>query len=236
MKTWKTFIPVVCFFALAVGYGLTGCGDDGDAARNDDPAGCQDKDGDGYGNPSSPSCVNSALDCDDNDADVRPRAPELCDGIDNQCPGDLGHGIVDDDAVCLCSFDGGSFTFSVENVDDDCPGVDVASLFPPAELYGPVALPGFQELPATIGFPFGPPIGTVPVSIYSGGDDIRIAGTQPIEVSIPGIGDVSATVTGTFCPTLRGQVLEMPSALIVRLTSPIACEVLIEADGTPQGG
>jgi hypothetical protein len=84
MKTWKTFIAVVCCCGLAVGYGLIGCDDQGDA----DHAVCQDNDGDGYGNPSSAACVHSGLDCDDTDEDVYPNATELCDGIDNQCPGD----------------------------------------------------------------------------------------------------------------------------------------------------
>jgi hypothetical protein len=35
-------------------------------------------------------------DCDDTDPDVYPAAQEICDGIDNQCPGDLGHGETDE--------------------------------------------------------------------------------------------------------------------------------------------
>jgi len=35
-------------------------------------------------------------DCDDADAAVFPAAPELCDGTDNQCPGDPGYGVVDE--------------------------------------------------------------------------------------------------------------------------------------------
>ena len=35
-------------------------------------------------------------DCDDTNADVYPNAPELCDGVDNQCPGDPGYGEVDE--------------------------------------------------------------------------------------------------------------------------------------------
>jgi hypothetical protein len=36
------------------------------------------------------------LDCDDNDATVFPGAPELCDGSDNQCADDPGHGATDE--------------------------------------------------------------------------------------------------------------------------------------------
>jgi len=53
---------------------------------------CNDLDGDGYGTPASPLCVNPAPDCDDNDAARNPGAPEgpfgdaTCgDTIDNDC-------------------------------------------------------------------------------------------------------------------------------------------------------
>ncbi len=46
-----------------------------------------DVDGDGWA-----VCV----DCNDGNAHVYPGAPEICDGIDNQCPGDPGYGAIDD--------------------------------------------------------------------------------------------------------------------------------------------
>jgi len=55
-----------------------------------------DADGDGYGDPATALCLSPASDCDDGHATVYPGAPELCDGIDNQCPGDPGHGSVDE--------------------------------------------------------------------------------------------------------------------------------------------
>jgi hypothetical protein len=63
--------------------------------------GCND-DGDGYcdagmavaGPPVT--CPHGGGDCDDADPSIYPEAPEVNDGLDNQCPGDPGHGIVDE--------------------------------------------------------------------------------------------------------------------------------------------
>jgi hypothetical protein len=47
-----------------------------------------DHDGDGH--------AICAGDCNDSHAAIYPDAPELCDGLDNQCPGDAGHGLIDE--------------------------------------------------------------------------------------------------------------------------------------------
>ncbi len=72
--------------------------DDGDICTENDSCSegsCSevplDEDNDGY---VSDSC--NGYDCDDAVPAVYPAAPELCDGIDNQCPGDVGYGDVDE--------------------------------------------------------------------------------------------------------------------------------------------
>jgi hypothetical protein len=56
---------------------------------------CQDRDGDGYGSPGAAACpLGEATDCDDAVAAMRPNAPELCDGLDNDCD------VAADEATC----------------------------------------------------------------------------------------------------------------------------------------
>jgi photosystem II stability/assembly factor-like uncharacterized protein/Leucine-rich repeat (LRR) protein len=64
-----------------------------------------DADGDGFGNPEQmlyvcnqpPGYVTNNTDCDDSRNDIYPDAPEFCDGVDNDC-----NGQVDETAECGC--------------------------------------------------------------------------------------------------------------------------------------
>ncbi len=63
----------------------------------------EDLDGDGYGSPGTgivvcDACltgyVRDSSDCDDGDPNTNPGADEICDGVDNDCDGDVDEGCV----------------------------------------------------------------------------------------------------------------------------------------------
>jgi len=68
---------------------------------------CTDNDGDGFGAFGSASCPETGVDCDDLDSSVFPGAPELCDGLDNDCDGLLpaNESDLDGDGFFICEND-----------------------------------------------------------------------------------------------------------------------------------
>jgi hypothetical protein len=58
---------------------------------------CADLDGDGYAGTGVPPCpAGVPLDCDDGNPATYSDANEIYDGLDNQCPGNNGYGLIDE--------------------------------------------------------------------------------------------------------------------------------------------
>ena len=74
--------------------------------------GCNDADDDGYGAPGGPTCPSGqSTDCDDDDASIYPGAPQVCDGVNNNCsaagwPGLAGTNEIDHDGDHRSACDG----------------------------------------------------------------------------------------------------------------------------------
>jgi hypothetical protein len=83
------------------GYRGTGCDlsadcDDSDINNWTSCATCLDSDTDDYFSGCDAYVTIPGPDCDDGKDYVYPGAPELCEGVDNQCPQDAGYGFLDE--------------------------------------------------------------------------------------------------------------------------------------------
>lgn len=91
--------------------------DDGDAAINPETVWYADFDGDGYGQTQyiTQSCEQpdgygpGSEDCDDDDASVSPGAEETCDGVDNNCDGEVDEVSAVDAVDWLVDADGDGY-------------------------------------------------------------------------------------------------------------------------------
>ena len=73
-------------------------------------SGCTDTDGDGYFQESG---CGTFVDCNDHASNIYPGAPELCDGIDNQCSGDTGYGEIDEGCTIDINSYAGTYTGTI---------------------------------------------------------------------------------------------------------------------------
>lgn len=118
-----------------------------------------DRDGDGYGDPTSEpvlSCSpqpnrvriteDNPADCDDGNADIHPGADEVCDGVDNNCDGTVDEDAIDRTELYLDSDGDGFGDPSTESL--SCPTAGRVDNGDDCDDSDPDINPGASELPA----------------------------------------------------------------------------------------
>ena len=115
-----TLSRISLVFVLPLGVVLAACagdkGDTNDTPNTDDTSDTDtndptDQDGDGY---------SADDDCDDLDASVNPGAAEICDGIDNDCNGEIDEGVLE---TYYADTDGDGFG-DIEQATEACEALD----------------------------------------------------------------------------------------------------------------
>ncbi len=121
---FKTILPIalLVFATLFIG---SGCGGDSPCTPT---TWYYDNDGDGFGDPDkkTEACdapdgyVSNNTDCDDNNETIYPNAPELCDGLDNNCDGEIDNSTTDcsDTTICVDGVCVTAITFYKDNDND----------------------------------------------------------------------------------------------------------------------
>ncbi len=125
---------------------------------------CNDSDGDGYGDPASPACTFSGLDCDDSDGNVHPGHWENCfNGTDDDCDEEVDLS----DPGCTChDGDGDGYgapatpacPYPQWDCDDADPGVNPGTGFYPVlpvEEFTETTFEGFDVIQYIPGDPVG---------------------------------------------------------------------------------
>ena len=106
-----------------------GCGENGGLGGGEICGDGQDNDGDTYRDCDIPELI----DCDDENSDVNPAAPELCDSVDNDCDGEIdnvdadGDGYISSDCYGSDCDDSDPDAYpgrpeSCDGADNDCDG------------------------------------------------------------------------------------------------------------------